>query len=156
MGQYGQSGQFGQGGQSGQFGQSGQSGQSGQFGQHRGKGPKGYQRTDDRLKELICERLRDDPEIDPSEVTINVSGSRVTLDGSVDSRRTKNAIEDIVEQFDVTDVQNNLRVTKQAAQSGQGQGAQGSQSEWGKSATAGRTATSGSEDSESSTKQKKN
>jgi hypothetical protein len=143
---------FGQSGQMGQFGQYGQSGQyqSGQFGQHRGKGPKGYQRTDDRLKELICERLRDDPEIDPSEVTINVSGSRVTLDGSVDSRRTKHAIEDIVEQFDVSDVQNNLRVTRQSAQSGQG-----SQSEWGKSATGGRTAT-GNDDNESSTKQKKN
>jgi hypothetical protein len=108
---------------------------------------------------MICERLREDPEIDPSEVTINVSASRVTLDGSVDSRRTKNAIEDLVEQFDVTDVQNNLRVTKQSAQSGQGQGtqgSQGSQSEWGKTATGGRTATSGTDDNESSTKQKRN
>ena len=142
------------------MGQYGQGGQSGQTGLHRGKGPKGYQRTDDRLKELICERLRDDPEIDPSEVTINVSGSRVTLDGSVDSRRTKNAIEDIVEQFDVSDVQNNLRVTKQSAQAAQGtqgaQGSQGSQGEWGKSATGTRTATGATEDNESSTRQKKN
>ena len=82
------------------------------MGQHRGKGPKGYQRSDDRLKEMICERLRDDPEIDPSEVSITVQGGKVTLDGTVDSRHAKNAIEDVAEQFGVQDVQNNLRVQK--------------------------------------------
>jgi BON domain len=86
-------------------------------GQHRGKGPKGYQRSDDRIKEMICERLREDPEIDPSDVTVNVSMGKATLDGSVDSRRTKNAIEDVVEQL-VTDVQNNLRVSREGAGTG--------------------------------------
>ncbi len=84
----------------------------GQTGQHRGKGPKGYQRTDERLKELICERLRDDPEIDPSEVTITVQGGKVTLEGMVESRHAKNAIEDVAEQFGVQEVQNNLRVQR--------------------------------------------
>ena len=109
--------------------QSGQSGQSGQFGgeyggrmgQHYGKGPKGFQRSDERLKELICERLRDDPEIDPSEVTINVQGGKVTLEGTVDSRHAKNAIEDVAEQFGVQDVQNNLRVQR-ASQTGESGG----------------------------------
>jgi osmotically-inducible protein OsmY len=96
---------------------------------HRGKGPKGYQRTDDRLRELICERLTEDPEIDPGDVSITVASSRVTLEGSVDSRRTKNAIEDIVEQFDVSDVQNNLRVSREAVSSAQG--------DWGKTAGVG-------------------
>jgi osmotically-inducible protein OsmY len=137
-------------GSSGQgYGQSG----SGQRGLHRGKGPKGYQRSDDRVKELICERLRDDPEIDPGEVTINVAGGRVTLDGSVDSRRTKRAIEDIAEQFDV-EVQNNLRVTQRtgASQGGDSQG------EWGKSAATGSTMgkSSSSDDNDMSAKQKRN
>jgi hypothetical protein len=100
----------------------------GQRGVHRGKGPKGYQRTDERLRELICERLSEDPEIDPGDVSITVASSRVTLEGSVDSRRTKNAIEDIVEQFDVSDVQNNLRVSREAVSS--------SQSDWERTARA--------------------
>ncbi|HET9473513.1 MAG TPA: BON domain-containing protein, partial [Steroidobacteraceae bacterium] len=83
-------------------------------GQHRGKGPKGYQRSDERIKELLCERLHDDPDIDPSDVTITVTGGRITLEGTVDSRQTKNAIEDVAEQFGVQDVQNNLRVQRQA------------------------------------------
>jgi osmotically-inducible protein OsmY len=133
------------GGQSGGS-QSNQSGQWGQdanrgMGQHRGKGPKGYQRSDDRIKELICERLRDDPEIDPSEVTITVQGGKVTLEGTVDSRQAKNSIEDIAEQFGVQEVQNNLRVqraTSTGSQTGDG----------------GRSATgkSGTEDGEKATK----
>ena len=95
-------------------GSSSESGYGGRgVGPHRGKGPKGYQRSDERIKELLCERLHEDPDIDPSEVTINVQGGKITLDGTVDSRHTKNAIEDIAEQFGVQDVQNNLRVQRQ-------------------------------------------
>lgn len=104
--QYDERGRWG--GQSG-FGSQNHGGQGGL---HRGKGPKGYQRTDERLKELICERLRDDPEIDPSEVTISVQGGKVTLEGTVESRHAKNAIEDVAEQFGVQEVQNNLRVQR--------------------------------------------
>jgi hypothetical protein len=103
-------------------------------GLHRGKGPKGYQRSDDRLKEMICERLRDDPHIDPSDVTINVQGGKITLDGTVDSRQTKNNIEDIAEQFGVQEVQNNLRVQRQTpgttgAESGKSASGKGSSGE---------------------------
>ncbi len=121
---YGSSGRdqsWSQGGQ--QWGQG--QGQGGQGrGMHHGKGPKGYQRSDDRLKELICERLREDPEIDPSEVTLSVQGGKVTLDGTVDSRHAKNAIEDIAEQFGVQEVQNNLRVQR-ASQPGETAGTSG-------------------------------
>lgn len=82
-------------------------------GLHRGKGPKGYQRSDERLQEMICERLREDPDIDASEISVNVQGGRVTLEGAVDSRRTKNLAEDVAEQLGVHDVQNNLRVQRQ-------------------------------------------
>lgn len=109
--QYGSQGEYG----SQDYGSQGY-GSGGGMGEHRGKGPKGYQRSDDRIKELICERLRDDPEIDPSEVTITVQGGRVTLEGTVDSRQTKNAIEDIADQFGNQDVQNNLRVQRPGQQ----------------------------------------
>ncbi|HUR20093.1 MAG TPA: BON domain-containing protein, partial [Vicinamibacterales bacterium] len=108
----------------GQYGAQ-QSGSSG-TGDHRGKGPKGYQRSDERLKEMICERLRDDPEIDPSEVSVTVQGGKVTLEGTVDSRHAKNAIEDVAEQFGVQDVQNFLRVQKATQMGGQsGEGGRG-------------------------------
>lgn len=87
------------------------------MGEHRGKGPKGYQRSDERIKELLCERLRDDPEIDPSEVTITVQGGKITLEGTVDSRLTKNAIEEVAEQFGTQDVESNLRIQRQGQQS---------------------------------------
>jgi osmotically-inducible protein OsmY len=81
-------------------------------GMHRGKGPKNFQRSDERIKELLCERLHDDPHIDASEITVTVQGGRITLEGTVDSRRTKNAVEDVAEQCGVQDVQNNLRVQR--------------------------------------------
>ena len=86
-------------------------GGSGQ-GLHRGKGPKGYQRSDERLQEMISERLREDPHIDASEVTVTCQNGTITLEGTVDSRHTKNAIEDVAEQLGVEDVQNNLRVQR--------------------------------------------
>ncbi len=138
---------YGEGQQYGSGQQSGWSGSS--QGMHRGKGPKNYQRSDERLKEMLCERLHDDPEIDASEVTVSVQGGKITLEGTVDSRRTKNAIEDVAEQLGSQDVQNNLRVQKQSERSGM--------------ETSGRTAASsttskssmGSEDGEQS-KQKRN
>ena len=115
-------------------------------GQHRGKGPKNYQRSDERVKEMLCERLHDDPEIDASEVTVSVQGGTITLEGTVDSRRTKNAIEDVAEQIGSQDVQNNLRVQKAGERSGMETS--------GKSSTATRSSM-GTEDGEQS-RQKRN
>lgn len=81
-------------------------------GPHRGKGPRSYQRSDERLREMICERLSEDPDIDASDITVNVKDGRVALDGTVDSRQSKNLAEDVAEQF-AGDVQNNLRVQRQ-------------------------------------------
>lgn len=80
--------------------------------QHRGRGPKGYQRTDQRIQEDVCERLSEDPHIDVSEVTVNVKDGVVTLEGSVDNRSSKHRIEDIADGCSgVKDVQNRLSVT---------------------------------------------
>ena len=77
----------------------------------RGKAPRGYQRSDERLREMICERLMEDGSLDASEVEVEVTSGRVTLNGTVDSRMAKYQIEDLVEQIGVPDVQNNLRVS---------------------------------------------
>jgi osmotically-inducible protein OsmY len=102
-------------------------------GMHRGKGPKNYQRSDERVKELLCERLHDDPEIDASEITVSVQGGRITLEGTVDSRRTKMMVEDVADQIGVQDVQNNLRVQRQGER-GMDAGSRSSPSTMGRSA----------------------
>jgi hypothetical protein len=94
-------------------------------GVHRGKGPKGYTRSDDRLKEVICEKLTDDPMIDASEISIEVTGQIVKLTGTVDDRSTKYEIEELVERCGgVKDIDNQLRVRSGSSQSSQ-MGSQG-------------------------------
>jgi osmotically-inducible protein OsmY len=77
---------------------------------HRGRGPKGYMRTDERLLETICERLTDDPRIDASDIEIEVKQQAVTLRGTVDRRHTKYAVEELVEDAGARDIDNQLRV----------------------------------------------
>lgn len=78
---------------------------------HRGRGPRNYQRSDERLREDVCESLTDDPRIDASQVDVEVSGRCVTLTGEVDSRRTKHLIEDLVDRCrGVESIDNRLRV----------------------------------------------
>jgi hypothetical protein len=66
-------------------------------GSFSGRGPKGYARTDERLREVICERLTDDPLIDATDVDVQVSGGEATLTGSVPSRSMKWRAEDLAE-----------------------------------------------------------
>jgi osmotically-inducible protein OsmY len=132
---YGHPGQFGQSG----FGEAGHSyaqqgfGQSqpgyaredwrgsGSAGQQRryGRGPKGYQRSDERLKEDISERLMSAMHVDASEVSVEVKDGKVTLEGSVPERRMKHCIEDMVDDcMGVKDIDNRIRVGQSATESG--------------------------------------
>lgn len=82
-------------------------------GDHRGRGPKGYKRSDDRIKEDVSDRLYDDPYVDASDVDVAVSGGEVTLTGTVDSRDARRRAEDVAEGVSgVSYVQNNLRVAR--------------------------------------------
>jgi osmotically-inducible protein OsmY len=76
---------------------------------HRGRGPKGYLRSDERLREAICERLTDDPHIDASDIEVEVKDQSVTLRGSVDDRRAKYAVEELVDRCGPRMIQNELR-----------------------------------------------
>jgi len=94
------------------------------------RGPKGWQRSDERMKEDICERLYHQEHIDSSEVTVEVSEGKVTLDGTVKDRHMKHAIEDLIDGIPgVKDIDNRVRVTRDEGSSGQsGQSGQSSQS----------------------------
>jgi len=75
------------------------------------RGPKGYQRSDERLKEDISERLMEAHYIDSSEVTVEVRGAKVTLEGTVPTRHMKHAIEDLVDACPgIQDIDNRIRV----------------------------------------------
>lgn len=83
---------------------------------HRGRGPKGYARSDDRIREDVCDCLTDDPHIDASHIEVLVRGGEVTLTGSIDSRNARRHAEDLAERATgVKHVQNNLRVSDKDA-----------------------------------------
>ena len=84
---------------------------------HR-RGPKGYTRSDERIREDICERLMHSAHIDSNEVTIDVSGGKVVIEGTVPDRRMKHAIEDIADATaGVNDVDNRVRLQQGGSQS---------------------------------------
>jgi BON domain len=83
---------------------------------YRGLGPKGYQRSDERLLEEVNERLTEHDDLDASEISVSVEKSEVTLNGTVNSRDEKRLAEDLADDVSgVEHVQNNLRVQKQKA-----------------------------------------
>lgn len=80
-------------------------------GLHFGKGPKGYKRSDERIKEEVCEALAHHPDIDPSEVEVDVKDGIVQLTGTVESRQAKSMVEDLSESIKgVTDVRNDIHI----------------------------------------------
>jgi hypothetical protein len=81
------------------------------MGRHAGRGPKGYRRSDDRIREDVNDRLTAHPDIDASEIEVRVQSGEVTLTGVVEDRRTKRMAEDAIEDVTgVDDVHNQLKV----------------------------------------------
>jgi hypothetical protein len=117
---------FGQG-YAGSSGQSSGLGYGPGFGQGQGRGfsgrgPKGYQRSDERIKEQVSDRLMDDDDIDATDITVDVKNGEVTLTGTVSSREEKRAAEDAAERAPgVREVQNHLRVQSQESSLGRSQ-----------------------------------
>jgi osmotically-inducible protein OsmY len=78
---------------------------------HRGKGPRGYRRSDQRISDDVHDALTDDPYLDATEVSVTVASCEVTLTGVVADREAKHRAERIVERVSGVDhVQNNLRI----------------------------------------------
>jgi osmotically-inducible protein OsmY len=75
------------------------------------RGPKGYKRTDERIREDVNDRLAQQDEFDPSEIEVRVENGDVTLTGSVRSRHEKFRAEEIADEVSgVNDVHNQLRI----------------------------------------------
>jgi hypothetical protein len=82
----------------------------GTYMRHSGRGPRGFQRSDDRILEEVCERLTWDPDLDASEIEVRVENGVVMLEGMVESRHDKRRAEDLADEVrGVMDVQNRLR-----------------------------------------------
>lgn len=85
----------------------------GDTGMQRRQGPKGYKRSDDSIRDDLCEHLMDLGHIDLSDVAIHIHEGCVVLEGTVPERRMKYEIEDIAATTSgVNDVENNLRVPR--------------------------------------------
>jgi hypothetical protein len=82
-------------------------------GPYAGRGPLGYRRSDDRIREDVCEILSRHGDLDASDIEVRVQGGTVELHGNVDDRRDKYLAEDLAESIPgVTDVTSRLRVRK--------------------------------------------
>lgn len=77
-----------------------------------GRGPRGYQRSPERIRDEVCERLTLSPYVDASRMEVDVDERGIVeLDGQVDSRRTKKIAEDICDDvYGVFDVRNRLEI----------------------------------------------
>lgn len=90
-------------------------------GPHVGRGPRGYQRSDDRIREELNDRLTAHGAIDATDVECRVQGGEVTLTGFVNSRAAKRAAEDVAEDISgVREVHNQLRLRSHTGDEGVG------------------------------------
>jgi hypothetical protein len=84
-----------------------------QRGGFRGRGPRNYRRSDERITEEINDRLTDHDELDAEDIEVTVTSGEAILRGTVDSRESKRLAEDLAEAVaGVTQVQNQLRVAR--------------------------------------------
>jgi hypothetical protein len=82
---------------------------------HYGKGPKQYSRSDERIREDVCDELYDDEEIDAQDIEVQVKDGKVTLIGTVPERAMKHRAEDIAGAArGVRDCENHIRVQSPA------------------------------------------
>jgi osmotically-inducible protein OsmY len=84
-------------------------------GRYAGRGPKGWRRSDERIREEVNEELTRNPEVDASDVEVAVLNSEITLTGTVDSRYEKREAEECSWRVPgVKDVHNQLRIRQGA------------------------------------------
>lgn len=86
---------------------------------YRGRGPKNWRRSDERIRETVNELLTEHDGIDATDVDVKVENGEVTLEGMVGSRWEKRLAEDIAAGcHGVHDVHNRLRVADREVQVG--------------------------------------
>jgi hypothetical protein len=60
-----------------------------------GRGPRGYTRSDNRIREDVCEALTEHDGIDASDIEVTVLDGEVTLSGTVDDAFAKDIAESV-------------------------------------------------------------
>jgi osmotically-inducible protein OsmY len=79
--------------------------------QNRGRGPQGFRRTDETLKEDVSEALYRCTDVDASEILIEVSLGKVTMKGFVEDVVQKDAAVKAIENLaGIEEVYNEIRV----------------------------------------------
>lgn len=78
---------------------------------YRGRGPKGWMLSDEKLKERVCEVLYHSYEVDPSEMEVTVEDRTVYLKGKIKSEGMRTVAEDLVASIPgVEDVFTQLKI----------------------------------------------
>jgi BON domain len=81
----------------------------------QGRSPSSYQRSDERIRDEIRDRLRGQKDIDVSDTDCNVTEGTVVLSGTVSGRRERRLIEELAASiWGVKGVRSNLRVRSAA------------------------------------------
>ena len=84
----------------------------------RGRGPRGYKRSDERIHEDLCDRLMQQDHIDAEDIEVKVKDGEVTLSGTVESRQIKHMVENLADSISgVQEIHNLLRL-RRAGQEG--------------------------------------
>jgi hypothetical protein len=79
---------------------------------HRGRVPKGFLRTDERIHEDLCSRMAAHPALDATDVDVRVTNGDVALEGTVRTRAESRLAEALAESVGgVRQIRNDLRVT---------------------------------------------
>lgn len=81
-------------------------------GPYAGIGPRGYRRSDERIRDDICERMTQHGMLDASNMEVQVHQGEVTLTGTARNRQEKRLAEDLAESVSgVSDIHNQLRLS---------------------------------------------
>lgn len=107
-------------------------------GNRRKKSPKNFQRSDERIKEEVYDRLIQDPDIEIDDIEIEVQAGEVTITGTVPQRWLRYRVEETVDSiWGIKDITNNLRVRREEQAEGEGSGRGGKKSARGKNGETG-------------------
>jgi osmotically-inducible protein OsmY len=80
-------------------------------GPHAGKGPKGYVRSDERIKDDLCDCLTVHSHLDASGIEVEIRNGEVSLKGTVPDAASRRRAEAIAENCSgVRNVRNELQV----------------------------------------------
>ena len=76
-----------------------------------GKGPKNWDKSDEKIREEVCETLYMNRLVDASDIEVEVRNAEVFLNGWVNSRDEKKEVEECLEAlYGIKEIRNELHV----------------------------------------------